>query len=110
LLDKHLGAAPEADDGMQALLDAAATQLESRDVAAATEAIARVESAAPDHPALKLLRAQLAFVQTANTHPDVPALRARLELNPATPRRDTPWQRTMRWPATSRPRSPSGSS
>ena len=82
LLDKHLGPAPEADDGMQALLDAAATQLESRDVAAATEAIARVESAAPDHPALKLLRAQLAFVQTANTHPDVPALRARLELNP----------------------------
>lgn len=86
LLDKHLGAAPEASDapdGTQALLDAAATQLELRDVPGATDAIAKVEAAAPDHPALKLLRAQLAFVEAANAHPDVPGLRARLEVNPA---------------------------
>ena len=83
LLDKHLGAAPDAPDETQALLDAAATQLELRDVAAAAEAIRKVEAAAPDHPALKLLRAQLSFVEAANAHPDVPGLRARLHVNPA---------------------------
>jgi len=82
LLDKHLGAAPEGADESQALLDAAATQLEQRNVAAATDAIARVEAAVPDHPALKLLRAQLAFVEAANAHPDVPGLRTRLDSNP----------------------------
>jgi len=82
LLDKHLGAAPEGADESQALLDAAATQLEQRNVAAATDAIARVEAAVPDHPALKLLRAQLAFVESANAHPDVPGLRTRLDSNP----------------------------
>jgi putative thioredoxin len=83
LLDKHLDAAPEGADETQALLDAAATQLELRDVAAASDAIARVQAAAPDHPALKLLRTQLWFVEAANAHPDVPALRARLDVNPA---------------------------
>jgi putative thioredoxin len=83
LLDKHLGAAPAEPDETTVLLDAAATQLELRDVAAATEAIRQVEAAAPDHPALKLLRAQLAFVEAANAHPDVAALRARLDVNPA---------------------------
>ena len=82
LLDKHLGAAPEVEDGAQALLDAAATQLESRNAAGAAEAIARIEAASPDHPALKLLRAQLAFVEAANAEPDVPALRVRLATNP----------------------------
>ena len=82
LLDRHLDASPEPSDGTQVLLDAAATQLERRDVAAATEAIARVEVAVPDHPALKLLRARLAFVEAANAHPDVPGLRARLDANP----------------------------
>ncbi|MCG7754867.1 tetratricopeptide repeat protein, partial [Flavihumibacter cheonanensis] len=60
-----------------------ATQLELRDVPAALEAIAKVEAAVPDHPALKLLRAQLSFVEAANAHPDVLALRARLDANPA---------------------------
>jgi putative thioredoxin len=83
LLDKHLGGAPDVPDDTQALLDAAATQLELRDVPAAAVAIAKVEAAAPDHPALRLLRAQLAFVEAANAHPDVPALRARLDVNPA---------------------------
>ncbi len=82
LLDKHLGAAPQEADATQGLLDAAATQLELRDVAAAADAIGKVEAAAPDHPALKLLRAQLAFVEAANAQPDVPALRARLDADP----------------------------
>lgn len=84
LLDKHLGtpiAAPEPD-ATTGLLEAAATHLERRDLAAATAAIQQVEAAVPDHPALKLLRAQLGFVEAANAHPDVPALRARLEANP----------------------------
>jgi len=83
LLDKHLGASPQQPDSMQELLDAAATQLESRNATGAAEAIGKVEAAEPDHPALKLLRAQLAFVEAANAHPDVPALRARLDANPA---------------------------
>ena len=83
LLDKHLGAAPAEPDATTALLDAAAMQLELRDVAAATQAIRQLEAAQPEHPALLLLRAQLAFVEAANAHPDVPALRARLDVNPA---------------------------
>jgi putative thioredoxin len=85
LLDKHLGApAMVAEpDATTVLLDAAATQLERRDLAAATAAIQQVEAAVPDHPALKLLRAQLAFVEAANAHPDVPALRSRLDANPS---------------------------
>ena len=82
MLDKHLGGTAEPD-GTRALLDQAAMQLERRDAAAAAEAIGLVETAAPDHPALKLLRAQLAFVEAANALPDVPALRARLERDPA---------------------------
>jgi putative thioredoxin len=82
MLDKHLGGAAEPD-GMQALLDQAATQLERRDVAGAAEAIRAVETAAADHPALRVLRAQLAFVEAANALPDVPGLRARLERDPA---------------------------
>jgi len=84
LLDRHLGAqAGPGPDGTTALLDEAATQLELRDVAAATEAIRQVEVAAPDHPALKLLRAQLAFVEAANADPDVAALRARIGSDPS---------------------------
>jgi putative thioredoxin len=84
LLDKHLGAqAVPEPGGTTALLERAATQLELRDVAAATDAIRQVEAAAPDHPALKLLRAQLAFVEAANADPDVTALRARLESDPS---------------------------
>jgi putative thioredoxin len=82
LLDKHLGDSVAAPDEATALLEAAATALERRDLAAASEAIRQVEAAAPDHPALDLLRAQLSFVEAANAHPDVPALRARLAADP----------------------------
>jgi putative thioredoxin len=82
MLDKHLGGAAEPD-ATRDLLDQAATQLERRDAAAAAEAIEQVAAAAPDHPALKLLRAQLAFVEAANALPDVAALRSRLERDPA---------------------------
>jgi putative thioredoxin len=82
LLDKHLGGGTEPD-GTTVLLDNAATQLELRDVPSAAEAIRRVEAAAPGHPALKLLRAQLGFVEAANARPDVPDLRAQLERDPS---------------------------
>jgi len=81
MLDKHLGASAEPD-AARALLDDAATQLERRDEAAAAEAIRQLEVAAAGHPALKLLHAQLAFVQAANAEPNVPGLRARLERDP----------------------------
>jgi len=84
LLDKHLGGDAAAEpDGTAALLEEAAAGLERRDAAAAAAAIGRLEASVPDHPALKLLRAQLAFVEAANAQPDVPALRARLDANPA---------------------------
>lgn len=82
LLDKHLGAAPTEPDPVAELLDAAATQIEMRNTTGAAEAILAVEAAAPGHPALKLLRARLAFVEAANAHPDVPALRGRLDADP----------------------------
>jgi putative thioredoxin len=82
MLDKHLGGAAEPD-ATRPLLDQAATQLERRDAAAAAEAIGQLAAAAPDHPALKVLRAQLSFVEAANALPDVAALRTRLERDPA---------------------------
>jgi putative thioredoxin len=84
LIDKHLGAAvPEQPEGTRALLDSAARALEQRDTVAATAAIEALAAAEPDHPALKVLRAQQTFVEAANAEPDVPGLRARLERNPA---------------------------
>jgi putative thioredoxin len=82
LLDKHLGAAAEPD-ATHARLEQAAAALERRDGVAAAAAIRELEAVAADHPALKLLRAQLAFVEAANAEPDVPGLRARLERDPA---------------------------
>lgn len=82
LLDKHLGAAAEPD-ATRAGLERAATALERRDAVAAAEAIRELEAVAADHPALGLLRAQLAFVEAANAEPDVPGLRVRLERDPA---------------------------
>jgi putative thioredoxin len=82
LLDRHLGSAAEPD-ATRTRLEQAATALERRDALAATQAIRELEAVAADHPALGLLRAQLAFVEAANAEPDVPGLRARLERDPA---------------------------
>ena len=61
----------------------AARLLDQRDAAGAAAAIDEVVAANLDHPALKALRARLDFVQLANSNPDVMALRAALEANPA---------------------------
>jgi putative thioredoxin len=61
----------------------AARLLDQRDAAGAAAAIDEVVAANPDHPALKALRARLDFVQLANSNPNVMALRAALEANPA---------------------------
>ena len=50
---------------------------------AAAAAIEALAAAQADHPQLGALRARLAFVQIANAQPDVMALRAALEANPA---------------------------
>jgi len=82
MLDRHLDS-PEAPAGTPDLRAAAELQLERRDVAAAAAAIGQLESAQPEHPELRSLRARLGFLETAVGQPDVPALRARLEQNPA---------------------------
>jgi putative thioredoxin len=64
--------------------DVAAQLLERRDANAAA-AIEALATAKPDHPSLPALRARLAFVEAANAHPDVVALRNALEANPADP-------------------------
>ncbi len=56
--------------------------LDQRDAAAAAAAIEALEQAQAGHPALKALRARLAFVETANARPDVMGLRAALEADP----------------------------
>jgi putative thioredoxin len=63
--------------------DLAARLLEQRDAPAAAAAIDALEKSHADHPALKALRARLAFVETANARPDVMGLRAALETDPA---------------------------
>jgi putative thioredoxin len=63
--------------------DLAARLLEQRDAPAAAAAIDALEQSHAGHPALKALRARLAFVETANARPDVMGLRAALEADPA---------------------------
>jgi putative thioredoxin len=82
MLDRHLES-PEAPGGAPDPTAAAKAQLERRDAAAAAEAIGQLEASQPEHPALPALRARLAFLETAVGQPDVPALRARLERDPA---------------------------
>jgi len=57
--------------------------LDQRDAAGAAEAIDALAAVSAEHPQLKPLRARLTFVQVANANPDVMALRAALERNPA---------------------------
>lgn len=82
MLDRHV-AAPEAEEREPGLKELAEAQLERRDAAAAADTIDRLASEQPEHPALAALRARLAFVEAALAHPDVVALRAALERNPA---------------------------
>ncbi len=82
MLDRHVPA-PEAGEREPGLLELAQAQLEQRDAAAAAATIDRLASEQPEHPALPGLRARRAFVEVALAHPDVVALRAALERNPA---------------------------
>ena len=63
--------------------DVAARLLDQRDAAGAAAAIDSLAADNAEHPSLKTLRARLAFVETANSHPDAGALRTALEANPA---------------------------
>ncbi|HET9693442.1 MAG TPA: thioredoxin [Steroidobacteraceae bacterium] len=93
LLDRHVPPAggeamdstiPAAPAPMKELPEArAARLLEQRDADGAAAAIEEVAAASAEHPALKSLRARLAFVRLANAQPSVVALRERLEANPA---------------------------
>jgi putative thioredoxin len=84
LLDRHVGAGADgAPDGPAGLLARAEAALESRDAAAAVAAIADLEARDPEHKSLKSLRARAAFVEAATARPDVAALRAALERDPA---------------------------
>jgi putative thioredoxin len=56
--------------------------LEQRDAEGAAAAVDAFAAASPEHPQLKPLRARLAFVQLANSNPNVMALREALERNP----------------------------
>jgi putative thioredoxin len=62
--------------------DSAMVALERRDLAAAAAAIEALAATNAEHPLLKSLRARLAFVETANAHPDVNALRTALAADP----------------------------
>lgn len=97
LLDRHVppvgepakpepaasGAQPATTSGRPE--DVAAQLLQRRDAVAAATAIEALAEAKADHAALPGLRARLAFVEAANAHPDVVALRTALEANPADP-------------------------
>lgn len=90
MLDRHVAPADEtaradapgpAQDERPDLV--AQRALDRRDTAGAATALAALEAERADHPLLPTLRARLAFVEEANAHPDVMALRQALEANPA---------------------------
>jgi putative thioredoxin len=70
------------DDPPEVLADRLLDRRDADGAASAIDALAAVNA---EHPQLKPLRARLAFVQLANANPDVMALRATLERNPADP-------------------------
>jgi putative thioredoxin len=97
LLDRHVAPAgdaapdqaqdgdpPPANDRLspEAVI---ARLLDQRDAAGAATAIEALAAEKGDHSGLPALRARLAFVEAANAHPDVAALRGALEANPADP-------------------------
>jgi putative thioredoxin len=82
MLDRHLGEATTTDAGADPRTDAE-DALARRDATAAAAAIAELEAARPEHPALRSLRARLGFLEAAIAQPDVMLLRARLERDAA---------------------------
>ncbi len=89
LLDRYVapaGVAAEPADAFEPTgrpEDLAAQLLNRRDAAGAAAAIEALAAGQADHPALKVLRARLTFVEAANARPDAMGLRAALEANPA---------------------------
>jgi len=71
---------PAPDTGPEQL---AMLALDRRDAVAAAAAIEALAATNAEHPLLKSLRARWAFVETANAHPDVNALRTALAADPA---------------------------
>ena len=84
LLDKYLapatGSGPDTNEQLVGQVESA---LEARDVEAARAALQQLESARADHPAIASLRALTDFAEAAITRPDVPALHAALNKDPA---------------------------
>jgi putative thioredoxin len=92
LLDKYVvPAAPEpepagatVDEPDPGRLDlVAGRQIDARDAAAAAVTVAALAASEPGHPRLPSLQARLAFLEAAAARPDVFALRAALEADPA---------------------------
>jgi putative thioredoxin len=87
MLDRHLeeaaGAGREPGPAEPGPAELAAARLERRDAAGAAEAIELLASGQPESPLLPALRARLAFLEAALAQPDVVALRAALERDPA---------------------------
>jgi putative thioredoxin len=89
LLDRYVSPAGEVVEPVAAAPasnrpeDLAARLLDQREAEGAAAAIEALAATQADHPQLAVLRARLAFVQIANAQPDVMALRAALEANPA---------------------------
>jgi putative thioredoxin len=84
LIDKYLGPATADDpDSPAGLAARAEAELAARDAAAAAATLERLAARDPEHQALKSLRARAGFVEAATARPDVAALRAALERDPA---------------------------
>jgi putative thioredoxin len=87
LLDKYLGTPAASEPAPPIDLtrpeQRAAYLIEMRDVAGAQAAVDELAGASPEHAQLPSLRARLAFLAAALEQPDVPALRATLERDPA---------------------------
>ena len=85
LLDKYLagGAMPEPEPDMSHPAQRAAALIERRDLPGAQAAIEALAAAEAEHARLPALRAQTAFLAAALERPDVPALLAALERDPA---------------------------
>ncbi len=85
LIDKYLGAPPapvEPEPERSRPDQVAAQRLQARDLPGASEAVAALAAAEPDHARLPSLRAQLAFLEAAAARPDVPGLRTALDRDP----------------------------